>query len=218
MDAEAWKTIGTYVGALISAPFVKIWIESIALSHEKLRAEYDFAKKVLDDLKANPDMTMFQRALGLRALAGTRNIRPQVVEYLIHCEDPDALKTYVACAAFIEENPDVQEQQRITFRKAYKSPIKRWLSKASRFGLYIVAGLTAFAPMWLAPLVGHKPEMWRLAVTQLATAALFLPVAVRALDSSTKLHRAEKLVANQKRFEPPVRSEPRRLTRSSLRA
>jgi hypothetical protein len=197
---ESWRVALTVVGILVSSPFLKAWIESMLLSRQRLREEYKFAKDYFEDLKSFPEMPHHVRASGLAAIAGTRAIKSELIEYLLGQDDVNALRKYIRCMRILDEDP-TSEDRRLIFKKEYEGRVRRWREKANWYVLYVAFVLLAMSP-WLYPMILRKstPDPVGTLCLFFITAVVFFPMAYLSLTLALEVSGAEALVAAQKRY------------------
>lgn len=161
----------------------------------RMRDEYSFAKKFLDELVENPALHPFLREKGFQAIAGDRQISADEIEYLLTLQGPDrALRDYVIGRSYLEHVPEYGDLQ-IEFKGKYK---KQW-SRKWRFFLYLccyfIFSVLAFCPLILSSIYGMSNVQ---IVTLLVVCVMvFVPYAWSSLKAAVRIFRAEKLVKHQ---------------------
>jgi hypothetical protein len=177
---------------VVSAPIVALKpIYDINLGGEsRLREKYKFAKGFFEDLKNNPDMSPFEKELGYQAIVGSQNISAKEVAYLLSLKNPcRCLNDYLFSRKYlqaIEKNGDLC----LNYSDKHANDWKRNFRKRTYFTLYWIFASIAFVPIFL-------PQ--NLNALLIGTIPIFGYYAFTALNTYSKIDRAEKLVNNQQR-------------------
>ncbi|RZL04508.1 MAG: hypothetical protein EOP36_00405 [Rubrivivax sp.] len=197
MDAEIVGRVAAILVGAIAAGFAafKTAIDLSQVRRGHLRDEYRFAREFFTDAAKEEPMHPFLRAKGLQAIAGTTEIRPSEIQYLLTLKGaPEAIKNYAFGRKYLQHLPGAGNLQ-IEFKKGYKSPSYRKLIKAWYLTWYGAFVLAAGSPLIL-PLFFSKYGGTTLGPF-LVTLAIFIPPAFLALRAGVKISRAEHLVKNQ---------------------
>jgi hypothetical protein len=161
----------------------------------RLREEYKFAKEFLTDVM-DKSMHPYLREKGYKTLAGDERLTGDEVEYLLTLKNSEqALKDYVLGRPYLRLLSKVGNLQ-IEFQEAYRNSWMRWVLKGLYLIAYCVLWLLASAPIILSKSVSRHPTI--VLATTAVTLTFFGPYAVLALKASVRIHRAEKLLSNQK--------------------
>ncbi|TAK84004.1 MAG: hypothetical protein EPO09_21130 [Aquabacterium sp.] len=212
MDLEVMiRGGGTFIGLVAAgAGAFKNAMDLTQLRSGRLREEYKFAREFFADYKKDGAMHPFLKTKGLQAIAGTTDINPSEIQYLLTLKGaPQAIKNYVFGKKYLQHLEGVGNLQ-VDFKDRYKSPRYRKLLKGWYLFWY---GLSVFAAG--SPFI-FSSFFARGGVTSpgllLVTLAFFSPYAFLALRAGVRVSRAEHLVSTQEAHTQaiivPMGSEP----------
>jgi hypothetical protein len=135
------------IGAIFT--IAKVRFELSNGKQSQRREEYKFAKDFLEEIKNNPDMPLFAKEKGYKAIApdkqpgiGLRDkLGAKEIEYLLSLPKPElALQNYILGRHYLENIFDNEifhnETPKIAFKKKYKVYWSRGLCKNTFFALY----------------------------------------------------------------------------------
>lgn len=161
----------------------------------KLREEYNFAKKFLDDIDDNVEIHPYLREKGYQAIAGDTKISAKEMEYLLSLTSPnEAVKDYVAGRNYLE-HLSVSKEYQIRFKKKYEA---RWSRKWRMYGYLVAYILCVFfgtAPLIFASLLHLQLNDSILLFS--VSAVVFGPYAWSFLSSGQQIGKASRLVSRQ---------------------
>ncbi|VVO40150.1 hypothetical protein [Pseudomonas fluorescens] len=195
------------VGAILTA--AKIIYEFSLGGQTRRREEYRFAKEFLKDLYSAEEADKLHPLAierGLYAIAGTANIKPEDVEYLLTLASPDkALKDYALSRAYVEID---HKLQRVQYKDKYTKRFSRLWRKVWWLLVYFVTAFLAASPLLLTgPFEFPRRFMW-LSVVTIPCGGLYAYLAIR---DYIKIVRGEALVREQKKHTPIIRINPSKL-------
>ena len=197
MDLEVLiKAAGILIGIVATGSGAfKTAMDLSQLRRGRLREEYKFAREFFADSKKDEAMHPFLRTKGLQAIAGTTDINPSEIQYLLTLKGaPQAIKNYVFGKKYLQHLEGVGNLQ-VNFKDRYKNPRYRKLLKSWYMFWY---GLSVFAAG--SPFI-FSSFFARGGITSpgpiLVTLAFFSPYAFLALRAGVRVSHAEHLVATQ---------------------
>ena len=180
----------------------KVVYEMVGAPRGRQREEYRFAMEFLRAIKEDPLMHPFLRETGYQAVAGTRVLSADEVEYLLSLQRPDrAIRNYVLGRLYLEYLPKAGDLK-IDFRAKYKSDWSRRWRKSLYFIGYIACWLLAFAPFVTSAFSGGGVAETLLSFG--VSLIIFVPLSLWALVSAVSISRAEKLVRNQSKHTQKI--------------
>ena len=185
--------LGTMAGV------AKIVYEFTNGSKLRLREEYRFAKEFLKDLESTPPLHHLAEERGYYAIAGTSSMKVSEIKYLVSLTDAGRrLKDFVLARKYVELN---ENNNRIEFRKKYKSKWKRTARKIFHVAIYVIDASIGFSPLLIVQPFGLEPKFMLLVLITLPCFGFF---AVEALRSAVKIARGEALVREQQEHAPRI--------------
>lgn len=185
------------IGAVISVVTVGKLVYDVVISRKtRLREDYKFAKEFFEELGKPPKLHPFVVERGYHAIAGESTLTVREVEYLLSLENPSsALRDYVLARAYLEHLPESGHLE-IKFKSKYTSPWSRRYRRWFYVSSYFICALLALSPMFFLGAIKSSPGT-ALLVLFVFGAAFGIP-AFNSVKEYGRLHRGEKLVANQK--------------------
>jgi hypothetical protein len=197
MDTEIIGRIAALLIGAIAAGFTafKTAMDVSQLKRSHLRDEYKFAREFFADLERNDSMHPFLKQKGLQAIAGTTDLSPEEIHYLLTLkESTQAIRNYSLGKKYLRHLPGTGNLQ-IDFKKKYSDKNWRIAIKSGYLALYGIFVFLAGSPL-LLPWVLSKSSSVSLGVF-LLTILLFGPYAYFSLRAGVKVSQAERLVENQ---------------------
>lgn len=157
-----------------------------------LREEYKHAQQFMEELKGKSQMHQFVKEMGLHALAGNRDVEPQMVLYVLELPSPvRGLRNLVHgrnCLELIE----AAEGARLQFKSRFRKRWQRCLYQGWYFALYLVFSLLSLSPLLLIDKLHMNGA--QLVQALIASVGICVWPAGFALRASTAIYRAEVLL------------------------
>ena len=160
-----------------------------------MRDEYRFAKDFLEAIEINKKIHPFLREKGYQAIAGSKLLNADEIQYLLSLNGSNlAIRDYSLGRTYLQHLPKSGVFE-IDFKEKYKKDWSRKWRKWSCLAGYAVCAVAAFFPLIISGIFLQKITM--LLRSFVLTFPIFGFYALFFLWTSTKIHRAEKLVKNQ---------------------
>lgn len=182
-------TLGVF-GAIIA------YLNFSTSSRASLREQYKFAKEAMMDFKENPKMHPFMKEKALQAIAGTKTISTEEMEYILTLEDSPTRLNEFSKAKQLLIRFNNSSSKKIAFKGRYDKRMYRLFLKTFYSLIYFTFAFAAFSPIIFAGFL--KLESGKFGLLFLFTLSIFGFYAFMAANAFAKLNLGESLVANQK--------------------
>ncbi len=170
----------------------------------QLRAEYEFARKFLDEIKES-DIHPYPLEKGYQAIAGTNAVKSDEIAYILSLKDPaQCLRDYVLSKELME-SIETKGDLELKFKDKFIQPWSRKWRKGVYFFLYFIFAMIAFSPLLLHSMLNTTVSgvFLQLLVTIPIGGIYGWP----ALKAYLKINRGEILIANQNKHTQIVTLE-----------
>lgn len=182
-------TLGVF-GAIIA------YLNFSTSSRASLREQYKFAKEAMKDFKEDPQMHPFIKEKALQAIAGTKTISTEEMEYILTLEDsPKRLNEFSRSKQLLVRFNN-SGTKKFTFKGRYDKKMYRLFLKTFYSLAYFTFAFAAFSPIVFAGFL--KLESGKFGLLFLFTLSIFGFYAFVAANAFAKLRLGESLVSNQK--------------------
>ena len=192
------ETVTKIIGVLgVLFPIFKGTSEWMNGKTSKMREEYRFSKEFLTTASSGESLHPFVLEKGYQALAGSRNVTIQEVQYILELEDsPSRLNEFVKGFKYIQ-HLSISGQNEISFRRKYMSNWSRMWRKSFYFFAYGLFFFLAFFPFIFAgPLAISVPTMLKTLVFTIPTLGAYAALSV---VEGIKIASAERFIKMQRR-------------------
>ncbi|MEF2265601.1 hypothetical protein JAB6_21190 [Janthinobacterium sp. HH104] len=209
MQLDEFVKIGMFVLGFITA--TKVLYDLFTVKWNRLREDYNFSKKFLEDVENFPGMHPYALEKGYQALAGTTILTVEEVSYLLTVKEaPQALKNFVLGRPYLQLSKS-SGNNKIVFKDKFCSNLSRNWRKAWYLTIYIVTAFIAYAPILFSQEILKKTSVGTTISLAVLSALVFGYYAWGALKAGSRIISAEKLVKNQEKhtqriiLEKPVK-------------
>jgi len=193
-QVELFAKLIAVIGSVIA--LYKAFHEIVLSRKPRLREEFQFVKTFVSDLNHETHPLLVEK--GFLAISGDPTLSAAEIRYLLSLESPStALRRYLHGRQHLVFSAHPSDTQKpIDFKPELQDKKARQFRKAMYAISYAITASLAFAPiLFVRSLVGSN---WQ---AGLVLVAMFLVsfgwLAISALQSSSKLWRAEELVLQQ---------------------
>lgn len=197
MELGLYLKIGTVVLGIIGAIFA--YLRHSSTSQSALREQYHFAKEAMADLALDKNMHPFLKEKALQAIAGSRAVSMEEMEYILSLEGSsirlnEFVKAKQMLLRFDSSSPP--SNQAFDFLKKYKAKSFRTFLKFLYISGYCIFAFIAFSPLLFGSLLNIEPV--NIGFLFLFTFGAFGFYASLSVNAFVKIQRAESLVSKQK--------------------
>lgn len=195
-------TITKIVGGLAAALGIWKFIYEVRINKKsQLRDEYKFSKEFFETVKNN-ELHPFSLEKGYQAIAGSKVLKANEVEYILSLENPvQCLKDYV-CSRSMMNKLETEGNLRLSFKDKYKKSWSRTWRKWFYLLLYLVSATIAMSPLLFSKyLVNEDASILEQLLITFPFGVCYAWISVSAYK---KIQCGEALINNQKSHKKRV--------------
>ncbi len=183
--------------SIVFAAFTAIlaYLKFTDSSRSSLREQYKFAKEVMKDLKEEQDIHPFLKEKGLQAIAGSKDIAAEEIDYILSLRSPSSRLTEFMKAQKLLTLFGNEGYRKFCFKGRYNKKTYRFVLKIFYGCIYFLSVFAAFYPIVFANSLNIEP--FKLALTILIVFIIFVFYAIVAANAFLKITLAENLVSKQ---------------------
>ncbi|WP_075178395.1 hypothetical protein [Neptunomonas phycophila] len=181
-------TLGVF-GAIIA------YLNFSTSSRASLREQYKFAKEAMKDFKEDPKMHPFIKEKALQAIAGTKTILAEEMEYILSLDNSSMRLNEFSKAKKLLIRFDKSSSKKFAFKGRYNIKMYRIFLKTFYSVVYFTFAFAAFSPIVFAGFI--ELEAGKFGLLFLFTLSVFGFYAFVAANAFVKLRLGERLVSNQ---------------------
>lgn len=196
MDADLWTKLGLGITTSIIG-LGGFWItkrQHTLGAQAAHREQYTFAKTFFEDLVKEPPMHAFARQKGFQAIAGSRSIRPAIIQHLMSFVDPvSALQDYVVGKSYLEHSATSAKLEFVGWMVVTHKRRRLWsvAMMAGAFVSYIITVAPYF--LWLFALISSKVAISLAAIISpgFVYATAMFAIEARRINTAVRLVKAQ---------------------------
>lgn len=193
MDFQFYLKLATIILGVIGT--IIAYLNFSTSSRSSLREQYKFAKEAMKDFEKEPDMHPFLKEKALQAIAGTKTIKKEEMEYILSLKDSSTRLHEFSIAKQLLVRFDNAGVQKFWFKGRYSNKRYRLVLKVFYASIYFTFASLAFSPIIFAGYLKLDPT--DLVLLSLFTFLIFGFYGFVAAKAFVKLKLGESLVSNQ---------------------